>query len=192
MGQLTSRFRSLFESTKNQEIIMVGLDAVGKTTILYILKDNQELPTVPTIGFNIEECQIKKTKLKIWDVGGQERIRHLWATYSKEATGVVYVFDISYPGKWREAADHLMKVMDERRLPTLILMNKTDLLSGPAEIESNKKKILDMCDFTSFSKGMYEVFTVSAKKDESDPDRAYSELERAFTWLDNAIQKRGG
>ena len=190
MGQVISRFRSLFESSKNQEIIMVGVDAVGKTTILYILKDNQELPTVPTIGFNIEELQIKKTKLKVWDVGGQERIRHLWTTYSSEATGVVYVFDISYPNKWPEAADLLMKVMDERRLPTLILMNKTDLLAGPAEIEANKRKILELCDFSGFKRGMYEVFTVSAKKDENDPDRAYSELERAFSWLDHAIQKQ--
>lgn len=192
MGNFTSRLRSLFESNKNQEIIMVGLDAVGKTTILYILKENENLPTVPTIGFNIEECQIKKTKLKIWDVGGQERIRHLWGSYSKESNGVVYVFDISYPEKWKEAAALLHKIMDERRLPTLILLNKTDLLSGPKELEKKKEEILSLCNFSIFKRDMYEVFAVSAKKDESDPDKAYCDLEKAFIWLDNAMQSKGG
>ena len=33
---------------------MVGLDAAGKTTILYKLKLGEIVTTIPTIGFNVE------------------------------------------------------------------------------------------------------------------------------------------
>ena len=41
-----------------QRIIMCGLDAAGKTTILYKLKLGEIVTTIPTIGFNVEtvEC----------------------------------------------------------------------------------------------------------------------------------------
>ena len=35
-------------------ILMVGLDAAGKTTILYKLKLGDVVTTIPTIGFNVE------------------------------------------------------------------------------------------------------------------------------------------
>lgn len=35
---------------------MLGLDAAGKTTILYNLKlGGERIQTIPTIGFNVEE-----------------------------------------------------------------------------------------------------------------------------------------
>ena len=37
-------------------ILMVGLDAAGKTTILYKLKLGEIVTTIPTIGFNVSYC----------------------------------------------------------------------------------------------------------------------------------------
>lgn len=34
-------------------ILMVGLDAAGKTTVLYKLKLGEIVTTIPTIGFNV-------------------------------------------------------------------------------------------------------------------------------------------
>ncbi|CAI0626093.1 unnamed protein product [Linum tenue] len=42
-------FSSLF-SKKEMRILMVGLDAAGKTTILYKLKLGEIVTTIPTIG----------------------------------------------------------------------------------------------------------------------------------------------
>ena len=39
---------------KNSRIVMLGLDAAGKTTILYKLKLDETVSTIPTIGFNVE------------------------------------------------------------------------------------------------------------------------------------------
>ncbi|KAF0925086.1 hypothetical protein E2562_015377 [Oryza meyeriana var. granulata] len=41
-------------------ILMVGLDATGKTTILYKLKLGEIVTTIPTIGFNVETVEYKK------------------------------------------------------------------------------------------------------------------------------------
>ena len=48
-----SVFKRLF-SKKEMRILMVGLDAAGKTTILYKLKLGEIVTTIPTIGFNVE------------------------------------------------------------------------------------------------------------------------------------------
>ena len=68
MGNLYSMIGNLFEK-KQARILMVGLDAAGKTTILYKLKLNENQNTVPTIGFNVETVDYGIT---IWDVGGQD------------------------------------------------------------------------------------------------------------------------
>ena len=54
---------------------MLGLDAAGKTTILYKLHIGEVLSTVPTIGFNVEKVQYKNVQFTVWDVGGQEKVR---------------------------------------------------------------------------------------------------------------------
>lgn len=49
MGNFASLFKSLF-GKKEMRILMVGLDAAGKTTILYKLKLGEIVTTIPTIG----------------------------------------------------------------------------------------------------------------------------------------------
>jgi GTPase SAR1 family protein len=50
MGNVfASLFNSLF-GKKEMRILMVGLDAAGKTTILYKLKLGEIVTTIPTIG----------------------------------------------------------------------------------------------------------------------------------------------
>jgi GTPase SAR1 family protein len=49
MGGLQSLFKRLI-SKKEMRILMVGLDAAGKTTILYKLKLGEIVTTIPTIG----------------------------------------------------------------------------------------------------------------------------------------------
>jgi len=50
---------------------MVGLDAAGKTTILYKLKLGEVTNTIPTVGFNVETVKYKNVSFNVWDVGGQ-------------------------------------------------------------------------------------------------------------------------
>jgi ADP-ribosylation factor protein 6 len=77
---ISSLFGKLFGS-KEVRILMLGLDAAGKTTILYKLKLNQTMTTIPTVGFNVETFTYKNIKFNMWDVGGQDKIRPLWRHY---------------------------------------------------------------------------------------------------------------
>ena len=72
---------------------MVGLDAAGKTTILYKLKLGDVVTTIPTIGFNVETVEYKNIKFTVWDVGGQDRIRPLWRHYFQNTQGLIFVVD---------------------------------------------------------------------------------------------------
>ena len=70
-------FGKLF-GKKDVRILMVGLDAAGKTTILYKLKLGEIVTTIPTIGFNVETVQYKDVVITAWDIGGKDKIRPLW------------------------------------------------------------------------------------------------------------------
>jgi GTPase SAR1 family protein len=69
----TKLFQKLF-SKREMRILMVGLDAAGKTTILYKLKLGEIVTTIPTIGFNVETVEYKNISFTVWDVGGQDKV----------------------------------------------------------------------------------------------------------------------
>ena len=52
------------------KLMMIGLDSAGKSTILYKMKLGQITNTAPTIGYNLEEINVKNVKLKVWDLSG--------------------------------------------------------------------------------------------------------------------------
>ena len=55
MGKLLSKIFG----NREMRILMLGLDAAGKTTILYKLKLGQSVTTIPTVGFNVETVSYK-------------------------------------------------------------------------------------------------------------------------------------
>ena len=78
MGLTFSKLFDRLWGKKEMRILMVGLDAAGKTTILYKLKLGEIVTTIPTIGFNVETVEYKNIQFTVWDVGGQDKIRPLW------------------------------------------------------------------------------------------------------------------
>ena len=50
MGLYISKLFDSLVGSKEMRILMVGLDAAGKTTILYKLKLGEIVTTIPTIG----------------------------------------------------------------------------------------------------------------------------------------------
>lgn len=68
-NSISDLFKKLF-GKKEVRILMVGLDAAGKTTILYKLMLGEVVTAIPTIGFNVETVEYKNIKFTVWDVGG--------------------------------------------------------------------------------------------------------------------------
>lgn len=75
MGLAIAKLWDRVFSKEERRILMVGLDAAGKTTILYKLKLGEVVTTIPTIGFNVETVEYKNISFTVWDVGGQDKVR---------------------------------------------------------------------------------------------------------------------
>nr|CAG8440785.1 8868_t:CDS:2 [Entrophospora candida] len=111
-------------------ILMVGLDAAGKTTILYKLKLGEIVTTIPTIGFNVETVEYKNISFTVWDVGGQDKIRPLWRHYFQNTQGIIFVVDSNDRERISEAREELQRMLNEDELRDALLLvfaNKQDL-----------------------------------------------------------------
>lgn len=130
MGLTLSTVFSRLFGKKQMRILMVGLDAAGKTTILYKLKLGEIVTTIPTIGFNVETVEYKNISFTVWDVGGQDKIRPLWRHYFQNTQGLIFVVDSNDKERITEASDELAKMLREDELRDAVLLvfaNKQDL-----------------------------------------------------------------
>ena len=130
MGLALAKVWKRLISKKDMRILMVGLDAAGKTTILYKLKLDENVTTIPTIGFNVETVQYKKVNFTVWDVGGQDKIRPLWRHYYAGTNAVIFVIDSNDRERVAEARDELHRMLSDDQLREsviLVFANKQDL-----------------------------------------------------------------
>uniref|UniRef100_A0A8C7D573 ADP-ribosylation factor 6 n=1 Tax=Oncorhynchus kisutch TaxID=8019 RepID=A0A8C7D573_ONCKI len=136
MGKMLSKIFG----NKEMRILMLGLDAAGKTTILYKLKLGQSVTTIPTVGFNVETVTYKNVKFNVWDVGGQDKIRPLWRHYYTGTQGLIFVVDCADRDRIDEARQELHRIINDREMRDAIILifaNKQDLPDAmkPHEIQ---------------------------------------------------------
>ncbi|OMJ65349.1 hypothetical protein SteCoe_38409 [Stentor coeruleus] len=109
-------------------ILLLGIQMVGKTTILYKLKCNCIMTTCQTIGFNVESITYNNNIFTIWDVGGVSVIRQLWRHYYFGTNGIIFVVDSSNNDDRNEEKNELNRILAEEELmglPVLIFANKS-------------------------------------------------------------------
>ena len=157
VGKETMAFIDTLPSLKEDyHIVTIGLDSAGKTTVLYRLKFDQYVNTVPTIGFNCEKVKgsigrSKHLTFLIWDVGGQEKLRPLWRPYTRATDAIIFVVDsCDTDERFEEAKLELHRIMrtaDNIGVPLLIIANKQDLPS--AKSQNEVEKCLGMSEFNN-------------------------------------------
>ncbi|MBN3274141.1 IMA3 protein, partial [Polyodon spathula] len=139
MGLLSSKEKKI----KHARILMMGLDAAGKSTFLYMLKFKESVATVPTIGFNVEMIEMdKKFTLTVWDVGGQQEMRTYWKHYYEDTEGLVFVVDSADTARLEESKkelNHILKNDHLKKVPVVVLANKQDLPGALSTTEITKK-----------------------------------------------------
>ncbi|KFX88300.1 hypothetical protein V490_07729 [Pseudogymnoascus sp. VKM F-3557] len=139
-GQISKMLGKVFGS-KEMRLLMLGLDAAGKTTILYKLKLNQDVTTIPTVGFNVETVTYKNVKFNVWDVGGQDKIRPLWRHYYSGTQGLIFVIDSSDRERIDEAKQELHRIINDREMKDSLLLvfaNKQDIKDAMTPPEVTK------------------------------------------------------
>ena len=171
---------SIYAHCRAYKVLLLGLDVAGKTTILYRLKMNQTIMTIPTIGLNVEHIKYKKINTIIWDLGGQDKIRPLWKHYYKNTEAVIFVIDAYDVHKYDEAKRELHLIMSDEALknvPILILVNKIDLMPT-----KNINMFIDLFDINKFPDHLWCIQCTSAINGEG--------LKEGFDWLCNKMKEK--
>ncbi len=137
------------------QLIVMGDSEVGKTSLLYRYQDNKFTKNhLATVGIDYftknETIKDKKLRIKIWDTAGQERYKSLTYGFSRNANGIILVYDVSN----RDSFEHLMfwiasinsNLGDSKKLKKIIIGNKIDLEKNvtkeEAEIFAKKNNCL--------------------------------------------------
>ena len=107
MGVYISKLLDSFRE-KEAKVVMVGLDAAGKTTILYKLHlRGSDCHLTPTIGFNVERVKYKRLNFTAWDIGGQDILRKLWYHYYDGTDAIIFVVDSNDSERIEDAKEEL-------------------------------------------------------------------------------------
>jgi len=148
------------------QILMIGLDNAGKTTLLYKLKLGEVVSTIPTIGFNLETIRYKNIRFKVWDCGYRDKLIPLYANNFQDTKcpthGLIYVIDSSDPERIEESREVLQSLLEHDRLKDtalLVFANKQDLpgamniseVESRLELENHSRRkwfIQSTCAFT--------------------------------------------
>ncbi|CAF4137239.1 unnamed protein product [Rotaria sp. Silwood2] len=130
MGSSLKKLSSYFSAFDETRILMFGLDAAGKTTILYASKLREVISTIQTIRMNVETVKHGNINITVWDVGGRDKIRALWRHFYEKTSAIVFIIDSNDRDRIDEACHELHKMANEEllnNLPILIFANKQDL-----------------------------------------------------------------
>ena len=139
MGNLATSVWKRLSGLKEARIFIAGLDAAGKSTILYTLSlGPQNVPaegimTIPTIGFNVEKVKHNKVVFTMWDGGHNSNMRALVRHYYQGTQALIFVVDVNDQERIsenREAFKTLLRNDEFNKCPILIYANKQDLLEG--------------------------------------------------------------
>lgn len=129
-----SRFKRDFK------ILITGVEGSGKTSLLYRLKYNKKLFTVPTFGFNIEIIPIEDAKFLTFDIGRMDD-RDM-NEFFPETDVVMWVVDSADMLKMSLSRIKLKELMKNEELKDSFLMviaNKQDLNEAVSTTDIIKK-----------------------------------------------------
>jgi len=153
---LSGLWKCLFTKVQYQ-VLILGLDEAGKTTLLEQIKNlysglpnksrlsHSRLSKIPpTVGLNIGKVDVGLAKLIFWDLGGQVGLRVIWDKYYSDSHAIIYVVDSVNMSRMEEAAKEMENILNNKELsdaPILLLANKQDLTEA---IDTNHiTKLLD-------------------------------------------------
>jgi ADP-ribosylation factor-like protein 13B len=76
------------------QFAIIGMDGVGKSSIMNMIQGKADSQTKPTIGFRpVSMMAGENLQVRFYDIGGGPRIREIWSQYYHDVHGLVYVID---------------------------------------------------------------------------------------------------
>lgn len=71
-------------------VVILGLDAAGKTTVIYQFKTGRSFDTIPTTGFNVEKVKVSFILIYLLFDPCKQQVIHYWQTGTFVFHGTVY------------------------------------------------------------------------------------------------------
>lgn len=129
------------------KIIVIGPGGVGKSSLIRRFVENEFSSNYKfTIGLEVNSkiVEYKKglfAKLAIWDIGGQERFKIVRRNFYEGTHGALVVFDLSRARTFPKMKEWIydMNQILERKVPVVILGNKSDLILKIGQILNQNK-----------------------------------------------------
>ncbi|XP_064342486.1 ADP-ribosylation factor-like protein 9 isoform X2 [Camelus dromedarius] len=117
---------------KNKQILVLGLDGAGKTSVLHSLALNRvQHSMAPTQGFNAVCISTEDSQMEFLEIGGSEPFRSYWEMYLSKGLLLIFVVDSADHNRLPEAKKHLHQLIETNPiLPLVVFANKQT--SGPA------------------------------------------------------------
>merc|ERR1712150_71460 len=181
MGALVSVMREMLFRRK-LEMVLVGLNGGGKSTLLQVLADGRPISTNPTISLEMKQFNHKGTAIKCWDLGGQERFRAEWPRYTRGVDVILFVVDAADPDRISNARHELHQLLENEELsktPVLVVSNKIDL-----DPHVTKSEMVSNLNLDYITDNPWEIVEVSALR--------CANLDGVFSWLLKQKKKQGG
>lgn len=147
------------------KVVIAGDSGVGKTSLLRrYVDDMYDESTIMTVGvdFFFKQLDIDNlgtASLQLWDLGGQERFRHLMENYVMGAKAALLLIDLTRPPNINGILEWVNIVrMHDLNLPIVLVGTKYDfkeiddsLILTDEENATNIKNAFNMIDYIKTS-----------------------------------------
>ena len=181
---------------RHKKILMTGLDAAGKTSILAVVQDKFSIikSLLPTRGVKREKLDFFGYPIISWDLGGQVQYREKLyfnrpELFFTEADIMLYVVDTQDPDRFPESANYFREVLkalealNEKPAIVIVLSKSDSDIRKTLQWQQNETKIInkftkiaddfedysvDFCDTTVFQRETIMVMLSVALKKVSD------------------------
>lgn len=179
MGSILNKLKQLF-SGKQIEVVIVGLQCSGKSTLTSQLSMEKVKDKGPTLGLDVKSFKQGSVTMNVWDLGGHVNYRPEWVHYAVGCDVILFVVDSSDKEKIPQAKLELHKLLSEKlmnNIPLLVIGNKIDL---PGHL--NEKEIIEQMSLDYLDKNQWLVIMASALNG--------TNIEQVIDWLINKSKKK--
>lgn len=176
------KITTMFSKQKREfNLIVIGLDQSGKTTILKYMKQggDGDLSTIPTTGASFDTMRMGNVRFDITDLGGQKDLRAFWDRPLETTDAVIFVIDVTDEARYEEARQEFERVVakirnrkkNDARVPIMIAINKIDLLNEE-QITLKKQKMTDLLNVKQLTEAQnpWQLHMISALKGTGLPE----------------------
>lgn len=151
----------LANSSNYPRVVVIGSTAVGKTTLIGRIVENQfndnTQPTTGTTFYVYQTGNPQKPAIQIWDTAGMERFRSINKNFYRDAIAALICFDLtSYDSFKALDSWHKEFITEAAPNPILILVGTKNDLSDDFQIEDEEIE-------NYASKNGFKYFSTSSK-----------------------------